>query len=179
MKKLLVEDIYKAVMSERDKEIIRIMDEFDVNEDEAEYLYDNYPNDSDKDEAIDAADQLNTDLENIEDDDIEAKNSEAGIAGEINTSMGTVEYFWDVDSKEYFVHMEIQDKDDKYKDLIYIVDNQTMDEWSTADSAGEYYNENVRGNIAFEDPINSCGCAEDPCTPDQIDQFRSRYSSLI
>jgi len=178
MRKYLLADIVKAVESERDKEITRIMVEFDVDRKDAEYLYDNFRTDPERADVIETAQAFDVDITSIQDEDVEALNSESGKTGSINTSMGKVEYFWDVDSKEYFVHMEIQDKDDKYKDLIYMVDGQTMDEWSSADSAGEYYNQNVRGNTAFEDPTNSCGCAEDPCTPDQIDQFRSRYSSL-
>lgn len=63
MKKLLVEDIYKAVMSDRDKEIRRISDKFNIDISLAEELYKLGLNDSGIKEVLDIADKLAYTLE--------------------------------------------------------------------------------------------------------------------
>lgn len=198
MKKLLVEDIYKSVMSERDKQIAQIVDElqvppsqakdilfliekYDVNVSEALHLTENWDTEAEWRDVMETAEALGIGIEDVEDDDVENVMDGAGSKGEDNSSIGIIQWFYDNTLKAYIVYIALTDNSNPKKnptDVLYRIPPDTMKEWMGSNSMGEYYNNNIRSNVSLEDPSISCGCGPNPCEPSQIDQFNTQYNRL-
>ena len=148
--------------------IQRAMDRFNLNESDAKIFVDNYSNESDWDQVAEAADALNVDITDITPDDVEAMN-EAGASGDIESSSGPIRYKY-ILGIGYIVHLVLNGKDIMYQNI----DPQTMSDWINADSAGNYYLDNIRGNKTLNGrPIELCGCNANVCKAADIAQINS------
>ena len=182
MKKILIADVIKASYDEfkdqRDLDILAEMDRSDVDEPTAAYLVDNYPNEADRDQVLQVAESLGLDPQDVEDDDVENYMEMGGAKGEIESSSGIIQWIYDNTLKAYIILLMIEENA-----LMYLIDNNMMKEWIDSDSAGSYYNENIRGNEQIESQGESsgvpCGCGPNPCDQGKIDQFNTRYSSIL
>jgi polyhydroxyalkanoate synthesis regulator phasin len=179
MKKYMVADLIKAVEDERDQEIIDHMSEHGgISYDESKYLLDNWDNEADHDQVILCAESLGLGITDIEDDDIENYMEMGGNKGKIESSSGIIQWIYDNTLKAYIVLLMVEENA-----LMYLIDNDMMKEWINSDSAGEYYNENIRSNEQIEsqgEPYGvPCGCGPNPCEQGKIDQFNNKYSSIL
>jgi hypothetical protein len=162
MKKVMIADLIKDLGPDI---IQRAMDQFNLNESDAEIFVDNYPNESDWAQVAETANALNVDITDITPDDVEATN-EAGPTGDIESSIGLIRYKY-ILGLGYMVHLLLNGKDIMYQNI----DPQTMSDWINADSAGNYYLDNIRGNV---DPNQElCGCNDKPCVDTDIAQINS------
>lgn len=159
-----------------DKNIINHMDYHGgLSYDESEYLLDNWSNCADHDEVILAAESLGVPITDIEDDDVENFLEMGGnYKGEEESSIGTIQWIYDNKLKAYLILMILNDKP-----IMYKIDPDMMKEWKDSDSMGEYYNNRIRGNSTIEDPKHSCGCGPNPCESGQVDQYKTKYSSIL
>jgi len=193
MKKYMIADLIKQVKEEipipgdpEDAGIENIidylvqeaMDEYGLSESEAEIFVDNFPNQSTWADVEATAESLGLDITEVEDDDVENYMDMGGAKGEIESSSGIIQWIYDNKLKAYIVLMMIEENA-----LMYLIDNNMMKEWINSDSAGVYYNNNIRGNKQIESQGESsdvpCGCGPNPCEQGKIDQFNSRYSSIL
>ena len=182
MKKYMIADLIKQSYDEfrdqRNEDILAEMDRSDVDEPTAAYLVDNYPNEADRDQVLQVAEALGLEPQDVEDDDVENYMEMGGAKGEIESSSGIIQWIYDNTLKAYVVLMMIEENA-----LMYLIDNNMMKEWINSDSAGVYYNNNICGNSDIESQGESsevpCGCGPNPCEQGKIDQFNSRYSSIL
>jgi hypothetical protein len=159
--------------------IAKAMDVYGLNMRNAEEFVDNYPNESVWADVEEVAESNGVDITDVDDDDIENYMEMGGNKGEMESSIGPIEWVYDNTLKAYLIYMLLKTGDDESpKDIMYRLDPQMMRDWKNSDSIGEYYNKFIRGNRTIEDPKLSCGCKEDPCKPGQIDQFKAKYASI-
>ena len=165
----MIADVIKASYDEfkdqRDLDILAEMDRSDVDEPTAAYLVDNWSSESDRDQVLQAAEDLGVDPQDVSDDDVEAIN-EAGANGDIESSSGPIRYKY-ILGIGYMVHLVLNGKDIMYQNI----DPQTMSDWINADSAGNYYLDNIRSNVAIDQEL--CGCNAKPCVDTDIAQINS------
>jgi hypothetical protein len=165
MKKILVADVIKQSYDEykdqRDLDILAEMDRSDVDEPTAAYLVDNWSSESDRDQVLQAAEDLGVDPQDISDDDVEALNM-AGASGEIESSSGSIRYKY-ILGLGYMVHLLLNEKDIMYQNI----DAQRMSDWINSDSAGNYYLDNIRG----DESIEMCGCNANVCEAADVAQM--------
>jgi hypothetical protein len=198
MKKFLVADIVKAISEEdakmlvnliRDfkvdisqaKEMLNLMQQEKVNDSEAYYLTENWDSEAEYRDVMETADALNIGIEDVQDDDVESVMDGAGSKDEAESSIGIIQWFYDNKLKAYIVYIMLTDNSNPDKaptDVLYRISPDMMKEWSDSSSMGEYYNNNIRGNISLEDPNISCGCGPNPCEQGQIDQFKSNFDRV-
>jgi hypothetical protein len=127
---------------------------------------DDYPNESDWAQVEEAANALNLDITDISPDDVEAINLGGGSKGEIESSSGPIRYKY-ILGIGYMVHLVLNGKDIMYQNI----DSQTMSDWINADSAGNYYLDNIRSNVDPDQEL--CGCNDKPCVDTDIAQINS------
>ena len=163
------DDATKIVDNYNDKNrqdlIAKAMDNYGLNLADAEMFVDDYPNESDWAQVEEAANALNLDITDISPDDVEAMN-EAGPTGEIESSSGPMRYKY-ILGIGYMVHLVLNGKDIMYQNI----DPQTMSDWINSDSAGNYYLDNIRGNVDPDQEL--CGCNDKPCVDTDIAQINS------
>jgi hypothetical protein len=124
------------------------------------------------------AESLGVDPEDVDDDDVEYYLSMGREnKGELDSSVGEVSWIYDNTIKAYIIHMVVIGPN-KPIDLIYKLDPDMMKEWMNSDSIGEYYNTYIRSNKDIEDPDNSCGCQDEPCSEELIRSYKARYASI-
>ena len=176
MQKYMIADLVKDLRSEL---IAIAAEEFDLNDSEAERFVDNFPNQSTWADAEEVAESLGVGITDVDDDDVENYMSMGGNSkGEIDSSMGVIQWIYNNAAKAYTIHMvieascggELQDRDILY----YNISPEQMREWNNSDSAGEYFNNYIKG----QPDDNGCGCCDDPCDTQDISQFNTRYSSI-
>jgi len=150
-----------------DQELIaKAISEFQLNLSDAEQFVQDYPNESDWAQVAETADALNVDITDITPDDVEATN-EAGPTGDIESSIGLIRYKY-ILGLGYMVYLVLNGKDIMYQNI----DSQTMNDWVNSDSAGNYYLDNIRGNKTLNGrSIELCGCNANACTPSDIAQI--------
>jgi len=171
MKKYMIADLVKDMRSDL---INRAKERYDLNDSEAERFVDNFPNESTWADVEEVAESLGVDITDVEDDDVENYMSMGGEAkGELESSVGLIQWLYDNKLKAYLILMILADTPVMYK-----VDPKMMKDWKDSESMGEYYNSYIRGNITIEDPNHSCGCGPNPCEPEQVDQYKAKYSSV-
>ena len=171
MKKYMVADLVKDLRSDL---ISRAMEEYDLNEGNAEIFVDNFPNQSTWPDVEATAESLGVDITDVEDDDVESYMEMGGTnKGELESSVGKIQWMYDNKVKAYLILMMLGDTPVMYK-----VNKELMTNWKDSESMGEYYNSYIRGNTEIEDEDNSCGCGPNPCEPEQVDRFNTRFVSI-
>jgi hypothetical protein len=171
MKKFMVADMLKDARSDL---INRAKERYDLNDSEAERFVDNFPNESTWADVEEVAESLGVDITDVEDDDVENYMEMGGAAkGELESSVGLIQWLYDNKLKAYLILMILADTHVMYK-----VDPKMMKDWKNSQSMGENYNSYIRGNITIEDPNHSCGCGPNPCEQGQVDQYKAKYSSV-
>jgi hypothetical protein len=157
--------------------IAKAMDVYGLNMRNAEEFVDNYPNESAWADVEEVAESLGVDITDVEDDDVENYMEMGGNKGEMQSSIGPIQWIYDNTLKAYIVYLVLETANGP-RDIIYRLDRDMMKDWKDSSSFGEHYNNIIRGNESIEHPETSCGCKEDPCEPGQIDQFKTKYSSI-
>jgi len=164
MKKYMIADLVKAsydeFKDERDLAIKEIMDKWDISHREAEYLYINYPNEADQRQVLDAAESLDIEIEDVEDDDVENLNLIWDLAGsrgkphvEIKSSIGKVFIYL---SLSYGLSALILFENGNPAN--YPISKSDLKEIINANSFGKYYSENMRNNESYSDVPGAWGC---------------------
>jgi hypothetical protein len=157
MKKYMVADLIK---DNREYLIKKAMEEFDLTRGDAEEFVDNYPNEADWDDVAQTAEDTGVDIMDVTADDVEAV-SMAGARGDIESSAGSMRYKY-ILGIGYMVHLVLNGKDIMYQNI----DPQTMSDWINADSAGNYYLNNIRDNVRPDQ--EKCGCNANLCKPEDM-----------
>ena len=166
----MIADLVKDLRSDS---ISNAMAEYDISQDEATYLVDNFPNESTWKDVMNTANSLGVGITDIEEDDVESYLEMGGNKGELESSVGLIQWIYDNKLKSYLILMMLKDTPVMYK-----IDRELMSTWTNSDSMGEYYNSFIRGNTTIEDPEHSCGCGPNPCEPQQVDRFNTRFVSI-
>jgi len=170
----MVADMVKGIR----EDLIQIaMEEYNLNESEATRFVDNFPNQSTWADVEATADSLGVDVTDIEDDDIESYMEMGGNKGVMESSIGPIQWIYDNTEKAYIIYMVLETAKGP-RDIMYKLDPNMMKDWNNYDSTGEYYNKFIRGNESIEDPEHSCGCGPNPCEPQQVDRFNTRFVSI-
>jgi hypothetical protein len=154
----------------------KAMTEYDLNMRNAEEFVDNYPNESAWADVEEVAESLGVDITDVEDDDVENYMEMGGNKGEMQSSIGPIQWIYDNTVKAYTVYLVLETAKGP-RDIIYRLDRDMMKQWKDSSSIGEHYNNIIRGNKNIEEPP-ACGCGPNPCEPGQIDQFKNKYASL-
>lgn len=162
MKKVMLADLIKDITEDL---INKAMEEFDLTRGDAEEFVHNYPNEADWDDVANAADDLGVDIMDVAPDDVEAINM-AGASGDIESSSGPIRYKY-ILGLGYIVHLVLNGKDIMYQNI----DPQTMSDWINADSAGNYYLDNIRSNVRPDQ--EKCGCNANLCEVTDIAEINS------
>jgi hypothetical protein len=138
MKKILIADVIKSVEFDKEQEIIAISERFNIDIEDADYLYSNFDKNRWED-VINTADELNVDITDIDEEDID-NVEEMGSSGSIGSSMGDIEYEYDPDSDAYEVDISFN----RGGSANYQLDPDALLEFDAG--GGTYYNANIRGN---------------------------------
>lgn len=162
MKKVMLADLIKDITEDL---INKAMEEFDLTRGDAEEFVHNYPNEADWDDVANAADDLGVDIMDVAPDDVEAINM-AGASGDIESSSGPIRYKY-ILGLGYIVHLVLNGKDIMYQNI----HPQTMSDWINADSAGNYYLDNIRSNVRPDQ--EKCGCNANLCEVTDIAEINS------
>ena len=171
MKKFMVADMVKAV---KDDLIEIAMESYNINRSEAERFVDNFPNQSTWADVEETAESLGADITDVEDDDVESYMEMGGTnKGELDSSVGLIKWIYDNKLKAYLILMMLGDTPVMYK-----VNKELMTDWKNSESMGEYYNSYIRGNTDIEDEENSCGCGPNPCEPEDVDEYNTKFDSI-
>ena len=167
----MVADLVKGIR----EDLIQIaMEEYNLNESEATRFVDNFPNESTWADVEETAESLGVDVTDIEDDDVENYMNMGGEnKGELESSVGKIQWMYDNKLKAYLILMMLGDTPVMYK-----VDPSMMKEWDSSESMGEYYNAYIRGNEDIEDEDNSCGCGPNPCEQADVDEYNTIFDSI-
>jgi len=145
--------------------IAKAMEAYDLDLGEAEMFVDDHPNESTWADYESAAEAMGVDITDVDDDDVEAVNM-AGASGEIESSSGPIRYKY-ILGIGYMVHLVLNGKDIMYQNI----EPDVMSDWINADSAGNYYLDNIRSNVALDQEL--CGCNDKPCVDTDIAQINS------
>jgi hypothetical protein len=174
MKKYMIADLIKDLKSGL---VSRAMEEYGLNKGNAEIFVDNFPNESTWADVEATAESLGIGIEEVEDDDVENYMSMGGNKGNLDSSVGPIQWIYDNKLKAYIVYLVLETAKGP-RDIIYKLNRDMMKQWKDSSSFGEHYNNIIKGNKDIEDPSISCGCGPNPCEPGQIDQFKNKYASL-
>ena len=171
MKKYMVADLIKDLKSDL---VSRAMEKYGLNKGNAEIFVYNFPNESTWADVEETAESLGVDITDVEDDDVENYMNMGGEnKGELESSVGKIQWMYDNKLKAYLILMMLGDTPVMYK-----VDPSMMKEWDSSESMGEYYNAYIRGNEDIEDEDNSCGCGPNPCEQADVDEYNTIFDSI-
>lgn len=145
--------------------IAKAMEEFDLNLGNAEIFVDDYPNESDWAQVADAAEALGVDITDITPDDVEAMNDGGGAKGMIDSSMGIIKYIYNHKAQAYSILLLVDGNPLMYNNIKPYM----MNEMINAESFGSHYNDNLRGNDLYE----GCGCKANFCDSTDLAIFSS------
>ena len=178
MKKYMVADLVKDL---REDSILLAMDKYKLNRSESARFVDNFPNQSTWPDVEEVVESLGIGITDVEDDDVE-NYMEMGREnkGEILSSISDdpIQWIYDNKLKSYIVLMYLTFKDGR-RPVMYKISPEMMREWTDPNiSFGEYFMENIRKNEDLEDPEISCGCGPNPCEPQQVDRFNTRFVAI-
>jgi len=177
MKKFMVADLIKDL---RKNSILRAMERFDLNRANAEIFVDDFPNESTWADVEEVAESLGVDITDVEDDDVE-NYMEMGREnkGSLESSIGPIQWIYDNKLKAYLILAYLTfEIDEDPKPVMYKLSPQMMKKWNNSKSFGEYWNANIRKNVEIEDDEWACGCNPNPCDPQKIDRFNTRFVSI-
>jgi len=155
MKKFMVADLIKDALG--------------LSQSEKDYLEANYDQ-SEWPDVMATAEALDIGIEDVADDDVEEFLSTGG-AEEMTTSMGNAIFKWDNIAKAYVIYFALEGGIQQYKN----VPRDMIIAMKSAESIGQYYNDNLRGNESYE----GCGCKPNPCEDTDLAQIPSRFRSLF
>jgi hypothetical protein len=145
--------------------IATAMETYDLNLSDAEMFVDDYPNESEWAELEGIAEELGVDITEVEPDDVEAINSGGGGSrGEIESSSGPIRYKY-ILGLGYMIHLVLNGKDIMYQNI----EPDVMSDWINADSAGNYYLDNIRSKVRDDQEL--CGCNDNLCEPTDVSQM--------
>ena len=180
MKKYMVADMVKDVRSDL---INRAKEAYDLNDSEAERFVDNFPNESAWADAEEVAESLGLDITDVEYDDIENYMEMGGISkGELESSVGPIQWLYDNKAKAYIVYMVLT-LNDRPRDIIYNIEPSIMKEWTDSESMGEYWNQYIRSNASIEESASSSdfpigGCNDNLLDPSVVSRFNTRFVAI-
>ena len=163
----MVADFVKELTEEN---VQYLIDTYGVSKEEAVYMADNWDNDAEWNDVMDAAQNLELPITDITDDEVE-EYQQTGGADEIETSMGNVIFKWDNIAKAYVIYLALDGGVQQYKN----VPRDMVKSMKDSDSFGSYYNDNLRGNDSYE----GCGCKANPCDDADLAQIPSKFRSLF
>lgn len=145
--------------------IAKAMEQYELDLGDAEMFVDDYPNESEWAAVENAANELELDITDITPDDIEAINEAGGVKGILDSSIGIVKYIYNHKMLAYSILLLLDGKPLVYNNI----EPNIMNEMINTDSVGSYYNDNLRGNTSYE----GCGCKENSCEPTDLLLFSS------
>ena len=180
MKKYMVADLVKDLKEDK---ILRAMEKYGLNRANAEQFVDNFPNESTWADAEATAESLAVGIEEIEDDDVENYMEMGGIAkGELESSVGPIQWLYDNKAKAYIVYMVLT-LNDRPRDIIYNIEPSIMKEWTDSESMGEYWNQYIRSNASIEESASSSdfpigGCNDNLLDPSTVRRFNTRFVAI-
>lgn len=154
--------------------INKVKERYQMNDSEAERFVDNYPNESTWADVEATAEALDLDITDVEDDDVEEWLSTGG-SDELETSMGNAVFKWDNITKTYVLYLALEPAANCNGIQVYNNITREMILDMKVGSLGSYYNDYLRGNESHE----GCGCRQNCCESDDLDQIPSRYKDLF
>jgi hypothetical protein len=154
------------------------MDVYGLNMRDAEEFFGNYPNESAWADVEEVAESLGVDITDVDDDDVENYMEMGGNKGEMDSSVGPIQWIYDNKAKVYIVYMIVRTMRED-RDVIYNIDPDVMQEWINSESMGEYWNDAIRSNKDIEDKASSSdfpigGCNANILDPSVVRRFNTR-----
>lgn len=153
-----LEDIRLSYL-DRPFQIFYLMQEYDINSDEASYLVDNWDNEADWKQVMETAEALGLGIEDVEDDDVDNLNEIQNIGGEpgnsyveIDTSLGKAFIYYALG--QYYLLVAF----DEGNPANYPIDKSEVSLISSASSFGAYFNQNMRNSEEYSDMPGAWGC---------------------
>jgi hypothetical protein len=180
MKKFMVADLVKGI---REDLIQKAMDRYNINKSEATRFVDNFPNQSTWADVEETAASLGVDITDVEDDDVENYMEMGGTnKGELESSVGPIQWLYDNKAKAYIVYMVLK-LSEKPRGLIYNIEPSIMKEWINSESMGEYWNNKIRSNKDIENAASSSdfpigGCNDNLLDPSTVSRFNTRFVAI-
>ena len=180
MKKYMVADLVKGI---REDLIQKAMDRYNINKSEATRFVDNFPNESTWADVEETAESLGVDVTDVEDDDVENYMEMGGMnKGELESSVGPIQWLYDNKAKAYIVYMVLK-LSEKPRDIIYNIEPSIMKEWTDSESMGEYWNNKIRSNQDIENAASSSdfpigGCNDNLLDPSTVSRFKTRFVAI-
>ena len=180
MKKFMVADLVKGI---REDLIQKAMDRYNINKSEATRFVDNFPNESTWADVEETAESLGLDITDVEDDDVENYMNMGGEnKGELESSVGLIQWLYDNKAKVYIVYMIVTTMGAS-RDIIYNIEPDLMKEWKDSESMGEYWNNNIKSNKDVEDKASSSdfpigGCNANLLDPSVVRRFNTRFVAI-
>ena len=180
-----------------DQELIaKIMDDYKTSLRDSEEFYKNYPNPEDWDEVEATAELYGVDITDVDDDMVEAYLSfdeeekvylmeNGGIPeakGEIDSTIGKVLWWFNIALGTFMLTTIFKNGNPAQ----YPISVSELREIRNADSFGEYFNKNIRGDSLYSDKDGSCGCiGEDSnnpkrlCTSEDFAQMPQEFEAYL
>jgi len=176
----MVADLVKGI---REDLIQKAMDRYNINKSEATRFVDNFPNESTWADVEETAESLGVDITDVEDDDVESYMEMGGTnKGELESSVGPIQWLYDNKAKAYIVYMVLK-LSEKPRDIIYNIEPSIMKEWTDSESMGEYWNNKIRSNQDIENAASSSdfpigGCNDNLLDPSTVSRFKTRFVAI-
>ena len=176
----MVSDLVKDLRSDL---INKAKEKYNLNDSEAERFVDNFPNESTWADVEATAESLGLDITDVEDDDVENYMEMGGKAkGELESSVGPIQWLYDNKAKAYIVYMVLK-LSEKPRDIIYNIEPSIMKEWTDSESMGEYWNNKIRSNQDIENAASSSdfpigGCNDNLLDPSIVSRFNTRFVAI-
>lgn len=176
MKKFMVADLVKDL---REESILEAMSRYDLNRANAIIFVDNFPNKSTWDDVEATAELYGIDITDVDDDKVEAYlsfNEEEKVMlmelggipeakGEIDSSLGKILFWFNIALGTFMLTTIFKNGNPAQ----YPISVSELKQIRNADSFGEEFNKNIRGNELYSDKPGSCGCiGEDPSKPKRL-----------
>lgn len=149
-----------------------------LNSDEAYHMVTEFPNESTWTDVFNAVEALDVGIEDVVEEDVEIIADSGGEAvGEIDSSIGTVIYKYDIATKLFILYVLFEGNISKYVNIPPTVLNELKS------YGGEYFNKNIRvgKEIVGQEPspYEGCGCGPNPCTPDDLSDAPKKYKEMV
>jgi hypothetical protein len=176
MKKFMVADLVKDL---REDSILEAMSRYSMNRANATIFVDNFPNKSTWQDVEETAELYGVDITDVDDDMVEAYLSfneeekvylmeNGGIPkakGELDSSLGKILWWFNIALGTFILTTVFKNGNTAQ----YPISVSELREVRNADSFGEYFNKNIRGNELYSDKPGACGCiGEDPNKPKRL-----------
>ena len=173
MKKYMVADFIKENNQD-------IADRWNITLDELECMREISTNEADFDDIMATAESLGLGLCDVSEEDVwNYVDMGRENKGELKSSIGPIQWIYDHTLKAYLILAYLVFELDKDpKPVMYKLSPKMMRDWASAGSFGDYWNENIRKNSEIEDDEHSCGCNPNPCDPQKVDRFNTRFVSI-